>query len=182
MNAILKINREKIEAICQKRQVKKLYSFGSINTVTFNDQSDVDLLVDFKEMNLEDYADNYFEMCYDLENLLNREVDLVSMRSLGNPVFKKKLNQPNNYYLIRQEVHTCIKRRSKTTLTRPIKLVPPYLLTSKASPFFPTPLIFNDFHAFGKRVCRCSTPSSVISNPPKPLITACSMPPAPVAK
>jgi predicted nucleotidyltransferase len=83
MNAILKINREKIEAICQKRQVKKLYSFGSINTVTFNDQSDVDLLVDFKEMNLEDYADNYFEMCYDLENLLNREVDLVSMRSLG---------------------------------------------------------------------------------------------------
>ena len=91
MKAILEKNLEKIEKICRNRSVKMLYSFGSVNTDLFTEESDIDLLVEFKEIDLEEYADNYLDMCYDLEAILNRKVDLVTTKSVKNPIFKKEL-------------------------------------------------------------------------------------------
>jgi len=92
MQSLLKKNIEEIEAICKRRAVKKLYSFGSVNTENFNEDSDVDLLVDFKNIDVESYADNFFEMCYELEDLFGRKVDLVTIRSVKNPIFKKMVD------------------------------------------------------------------------------------------
>lgn len=92
MQAILIENLKKIEEICRSRSVKTLYSFGSVNTDQFKEDSDVDLLVEFKEIDLEEYADNYLDMCYDLEAVLDREVDLVTTRSVKNPIFKKEID------------------------------------------------------------------------------------------
>jgi len=36
----------------------------------------------------EDYADNYFDLCDDLESLLGRKVDVVTLKSVRNPYFK----------------------------------------------------------------------------------------------
>jgi predicted nucleotidyltransferase len=63
----------------------------SVNTEQFNKDSDIDLLVDFGEMKIEEYADNFFEMCYDLEELFGRSVDLVTTRSVKNPIFKEEI-------------------------------------------------------------------------------------------
>ena len=91
MRSILKENLGKLIMICRNRRVKQLYSFGSVNTDQFNKKSDIDLLVDFGEMQIEDYADNFFEMCYDLEDIFGRPVDLVTIRSVRNPIFKEEI-------------------------------------------------------------------------------------------
>lgn len=91
MKAILRDNLAKIEEICRKRSVKFLYSFGSVNTNRFKKGSDIDFLVEFKEIEMEEYADNYLDMCYDLEAILKRKVDLVTTRSVKNPIFKKEI-------------------------------------------------------------------------------------------
>lgn len=82
-----------VQEICRKRHVHNLYAFGSILTDRFNSQSDVDLLVEFENMPIEDYADNYFDLCDDLERILHRRVDVVTMRSVKNPYFEKELLQ-----------------------------------------------------------------------------------------
>jgi len=42
--------------------VERLYAFGSAMTDNFSDNSDIDLLVKFKQIPFEKYADNYFEL------------------------------------------------------------------------------------------------------------------------
>lgn len=84
-------NLKKIESVCRKRYAVKLYSFGSVNTGKFNEESDVDFLVEFSGIPIEDYADNYLDMCYDYEEILKRKVDLVTTRSVKNPYFKKEV-------------------------------------------------------------------------------------------
>lgn len=87
-------NQQKLIALCQKHKVKKLYAFGSILTPRFNDQSDVDILVDFNnEIDHNNYADNYFDLYNALKNLFGRNVDLVDETSIRNPYFKEELDE-----------------------------------------------------------------------------------------
>jgi uncharacterized protein len=69
--------------------VKHLYVFGSILTERFNEQSDIDLVVDFNEIQLLDYSDNYFDFKFSLEATLNRSVDLVEEKAIRNPYFRR---------------------------------------------------------------------------------------------
>ena len=80
-----------IREICQRRHVVNLYVFGSVLTDHFNQQSDIDFLVEFEDMLPEDYADNYFDFCDDLEKLLVRRVDVVTLNSVRNPYFKTEV-------------------------------------------------------------------------------------------
>lgn len=82
----------KIIALCKKHKVKKLFAFGSVLTNRFTDKSDIDLLVDFEGVNLEDYADNYFDLKYALENLLGRDVDLLEGKAVRNPYLKESID------------------------------------------------------------------------------------------
>lgn len=45
---LIELNKHRIVALCKKHKVSKLFAFGSILTDKFNDESDVDLLVDLK--------------------------------------------------------------------------------------------------------------------------------------
>ena len=74
-------------------KVRDLYSFGSVNTSTFKDDSDIDLLVSFKDISIGEYADNYFDLHYKFEELFNRPIDLVTTNSLSNPYFIKSVDQ-----------------------------------------------------------------------------------------
>jgi predicted nucleotidyltransferase len=87
MERIKKSHLQKIKDLCLKHNVNKLYTFGSINTENFNQDSDVDFLVDFKQMDYGDYADNYFDLAEKLESLLKKHIDLVTIKSLKKPYF-----------------------------------------------------------------------------------------------
>ena len=49
-----------IIALCKRHKVKKLFAFGSVLTNRFNEQSDIDLVVDFDKTNVDDYFSNFF--------------------------------------------------------------------------------------------------------------------------
>jgi uncharacterized protein len=78
-----------INDLCKKHKVRRLYAFGSILTNKFTEASDIDLMVDFESVELQQYADNYFSLKFALEDTLNRKVDLLEERAVKNPYFKK---------------------------------------------------------------------------------------------
>ena len=93
MQRLLTDNMEKIKALCMVYNVKNLFAFGSICTDKFTDKSDVDLLISFNPMDFGDYADTYFELADQFEELFNRPVDLITEKSLKNPFFINSVNQ-----------------------------------------------------------------------------------------
>jgi len=60
---------------------------------TFSEHSDVDLLVEFENVDLMDYADNYFDLQSAFESIFNRKVDLVTTNSLSNPYFIRAIER-----------------------------------------------------------------------------------------
>lgn len=86
-------NIEVIKALCKSHNVKRLYAFGSVVTDMFNEQSDIDLIVDFSDVQLLDYADNYFDFKFSLEDTLKRPVDLLEEKAIKNPYFKKAIEK-----------------------------------------------------------------------------------------
>jgi predicted nucleotidyltransferase len=82
-----------ILALCKKHKVRNLYAFGSVLTDNFNDQSDIDLIVDFKRMPLKMYSDNYYDFKFSLEDTLNRSVDLLEYKAIKNPYFLENINK-----------------------------------------------------------------------------------------
>lgn len=82
-----------IKVLCQTHNVAKLYVFGSAVKGTFTTSSDIDLVVDFKEINIMDYADNYFNLKDELELVLNRKVDLLEEKGIRNPFLKTQIDK-----------------------------------------------------------------------------------------
>lgn len=89
---IVEKNISKIHVLCLKHKVAKLFAFGSVLTNDFNAESDIDFVVDFKEVNLRDYADNYFDLKFSLERLLMRDVDLLEEKAIRNPFLRQSID------------------------------------------------------------------------------------------
>lgn len=89
---IIDRNIENIRDLCIKYKVASLFVFGSALTERFKNDSDVDLLVDFKDVDLYDYADNYFNLKSSLEKLFERDVDLLELKALRNPYLKSSID------------------------------------------------------------------------------------------
>lgn len=92
---LIELNLQRIIDLCQKHKVKTLAVFGSILTDRFNDQSDVDLLVDFDTTDHEkwDYVTNYFDFQEALEKIFGRKGDLVVEKGLKNKYFIANVNR-----------------------------------------------------------------------------------------
>ncbi|WP_277639180.1 nucleotidyltransferase family protein [Bacteroides graminisolvens] len=89
---LIENNIQKIIDLCKRHKVHKLFVFGSVLTDRFNDDSDVDLVVDFNKTEVEDYFDNYFDFKYALQDLLGREIDLLEEQTIKNPYLKKNVD------------------------------------------------------------------------------------------
>lgn len=89
---LIEKNIPKIIDLCKKHKVHKLFVFGSILTNRFNDNSDIDLVVDFKKGEIIDYFENYFDLKYSLEDLLGRKIDLLEEQTIKNPYLKKNVD------------------------------------------------------------------------------------------
>lgn len=92
MNPLRKYTNE-ISELCTRYKVKSLYAFGSVLTDKFNKKSDIDLIVAFHPIEILDYADNYFDLKFSLEDVLKRSVDLLEEKAIKNPYFKAALNE-----------------------------------------------------------------------------------------
>ncbi|MBI3511635.1 MAG: nucleotidyltransferase domain-containing protein [Bacteroidetes bacterium] len=94
MNSVISNNMSAISEACKKYKVKELYAFGSVTDENkFNEKSDIDLLVEFGEASLADYADNYSSFVETMEKLFGREVDLVTAKYLRNRFFIQRVNE-----------------------------------------------------------------------------------------
>ncbi len=92
MNLIENHNKD-ILNLCKTHKVKSLYVFGSVLTDKFTTESDIDLIVDFEQLDVLDYGDNYYDLKFSLENLFKRSVDLLEEKAIKNPYFRNTLNQ-----------------------------------------------------------------------------------------
>ncbi|MCI5219797.1 MAG: nucleotidyltransferase domain-containing protein [Candidatus Electrothrix sp. LOE2] len=93
VNRIITDNIDKIKTLCTHRKVKSIFAFGSVCTDRFSPSSDIDLLIAFEPMDYGDYADNFFFLAEEFEQLFQRKVDLITENSLANPFFIKAVNK-----------------------------------------------------------------------------------------
>jgi len=92
MTSLIIQNAEELRAIARRRRVRRLAVFGSALTGTFDAElSDIDLLVEFGDLEPVDRADAYFGPLADLEALFGRPVDLVERSALRNPVLRRSV-------------------------------------------------------------------------------------------
>ena len=88
---LIERNIEKLNKLCEKHKVSKLYAFGSVLNESFKGNSDIDFLVTFHKIKLREYADNYFDLKFSLEDLFNRDIDLLEEKALNNPYLKDSI-------------------------------------------------------------------------------------------
>jgi predicted nucleotidyltransferase len=75
---------------CKVFKVKRLDLFGSLARGEGTSGSDVDLLVEFEEPNLQP-AKQFFGLLHHLEDALGCEVDLLTVHGLKNPFMVSKI-------------------------------------------------------------------------------------------
>jgi predicted nucleotidyltransferase len=83
---------ERINDLCNAHSVKSLFAFGSVVSNKLNTESDIDLIVDIDSNDPIDYADNYFALKFQLEDIFKRDIDLLEAKSLNNPYLKKQID------------------------------------------------------------------------------------------
>ncbi|VVB72098.1 Nucleotidyltransferase domain protein [uncultured archaeon] len=87
MNEQMRSAREKVRGILQKNGIKRAAFFGSIVRGEMTDESDIDILIEFEgRKSLLDLAG----LKLDLEDALQRRVDLLTYRSL-HPMLKDRI-------------------------------------------------------------------------------------------
>ncbi|MBA4106957.1 MAG: hypothetical protein C0485_14500 [Pirellula sp.] len=77
--------------LCRQYRVKRLELFGSAATGKFGADSDLDFVVDFHPQSPADRADAYFGLLADLQDLFQREIDLVEQDAISNPYLKRSI-------------------------------------------------------------------------------------------
>ncbi len=94
MIELVKQRVQDLELLCEKYHVGQLDLFGSAATGQFDAQtSDLDFLVEFLPLAEGQYADAYFDLLFELQELFGRDVDLVTVNSIKNPYFIQAINQ-----------------------------------------------------------------------------------------
>jgi predicted nucleotidyltransferase len=78
---------------CEKYHVEELYLFGSYANGKNNKNSDIDLLVTFKNVDPLEYFDNFMDFKSTMEKIFNKDVDLVESQTLKNPFLINSINK-----------------------------------------------------------------------------------------
>jgi predicted nucleotidyltransferase len=79
--------QQQISGICQKYRVKNLSVFGSALTEHFNENSDIDFLIELD--GAADGIKRYMNVKFELEELFLRSVDLVMPKAIKNSRIKE---------------------------------------------------------------------------------------------
>ena len=90
---IVEENINELVDLCKLHKFRELYIFGSVLTDKFNDNSDIDLIVQFDHIDILEYFDNYMDFKEKLEILLGRPVELLENQAIHNPIFRKVVDR-----------------------------------------------------------------------------------------
>jgi hypothetical protein len=100
--------KPEIERVCRRLPVKRLGLFGSAVSENFSKSSDIDVLVIFDSGENVDLFDNYFELKEQLEEIFERQVDLVVDKKFKNPVLREVIDRTRTViYERRNEKKPC---------------------------------------------------------------------------
>jgi len=84
---------EQIKKICELNKVSALFAFGSVTTNMFNSNSDIDLIVEIDDNDPISYSDKYFNLKFQLEKILNRQIDLLELKALRNRFLIREIDR-----------------------------------------------------------------------------------------
>lgn len=93
MRPFLEQHRASLIRLCQESGIKRLAAFGSVVRPDFRPDSDVDLLVEFADVESPGYADRFMRFADEAERILGRSVDLLTTASLRNPYLKRRVEK-----------------------------------------------------------------------------------------
>ena len=83
-----------IIALCKVHHVKSIALFGSAAKGIQHENSDIDFLVQFSDdLEVMNYADNYFSFLESLENLTGKKIDLIARKALKNPILIEEIDR-----------------------------------------------------------------------------------------
>jgi len=71
-------------------KVNSLFAFGSVTTDKFRPDSDIDLVVDIDDNDPFSYSDKYFNLKFQLEDILKRQFDLLEQKAIRNKFLKNE--------------------------------------------------------------------------------------------
>ena len=93
INSVIQPYLPGVREILKKHKIKNAYAFGSVLSEKFNDDSDIDLLINFLDYsNPLKVGQSIWDLEDELEILTSRKIDLLTERSLKNPYFIKELD------------------------------------------------------------------------------------------
>ena len=94
MHTIIKENIETIIKICGRYNVVRLYVFGSVLEKTFSyKKSDLDFIVEMEQVSAIEKGEKLIQLWDELENLFQRNVDLLTDQPIRNPYFKAQVER-----------------------------------------------------------------------------------------
>ncbi len=83
-----------IARIAVRHRVKRLGAFGSVTGDRFDPAtSDIDFVVEFEPITPVEHAKAYFGLAEDLSRVFCREVDLVELSAVRNPIFRQSVEE-----------------------------------------------------------------------------------------
>ena len=89
---LIEQHRHELTNACVQNQVEELYAFGSILNDSFNSDSDIDFIVSINSDDPLEYAEHYFDLKFELENIFRRKIDLLEQNSIKNKLFEELVN------------------------------------------------------------------------------------------
>ncbi len=86
-------HKDELDKACSTFKVNELYAFGSVLTDKFNPDSDIDFIVSILSNDPIEYAENYFDLKFELERIFRRKVDLLEQKAIRNKAFENLVNK-----------------------------------------------------------------------------------------
>lgn len=90
---ILNQHIEQIRKLCELNKVSALFAFGSVTTDKFKPDSDIDLVVDIDDNDPISYSDKYFNLKFQLQEILKRHIDLLEQKAIRNRFLKTEIDR-----------------------------------------------------------------------------------------
>jgi predicted nucleotidyltransferase len=87
------LNIARLEEICQRHGVRKLYVFGSFASGKVSNESDVDLLVEFLDPGPDGAFDRFTGLQLELESFFCRKIDLTVNKPFRNTIFQQEIDK-----------------------------------------------------------------------------------------
>ena len=85
--------KKDIPEVCERFRIAYVDAFGSIARNEQNEESDIDLIIEFEEPRRESISKRYFGFIHALEDHYGRRIDVLTEKSLKNPYLIRSIDR-----------------------------------------------------------------------------------------